>query len=144
MSQALSLPPDLRRVDAGNAGPSTLEGTRSYIVGRRRVAVIDPGPPFASRVAALAAEVAGANSVFLLLTHGHPDHAGAAPPSAEKLGAGILSAWSSGPGDGEADSSGSSPGVSFRALGEQEVVDTDMGKLTALSTRRAWPRSDAP
>ena len=134
MSQALSLPPDLRWVDAGNAGPFTLEGTRSYIVGRRRVAVIDPGPALASHVAALAAEVAGADSVVLLLTHGHPDHAGAAPALAAKLGAGILGAWSSGPGDGEPGSSGSSPGISFRALGDQEAVDTDMGELTALST----------
>ena len=115
MNQALSLPPDLRWVDAGNAGPFTLEGTRSYIVGRRSVAVIDPGPALASHVAALATEVAGAESVVLLLTHGHPDHAGAAPALAAKLGAGVLGAWSSG-------------------LGDQEAVDTDMGELTALST----------
>ena len=115
MSQALSLPPDLRWVDAGNAGPFTLEGTRSYIVGQRRVAVIDPGPALPSHVAALAAKVAGAESVVLLLTHGHPDHAGAAPALAARLGAGIL-------------------GASFRALGDQVAVDTDMGGLTALST----------
>jgi hypothetical protein len=39
VSWALSLPPDLRWVDAGNAGPFTLEGTRIYSVGRRRVAM---------------------------------------------------------------------------------------------------------
>ena len=134
MSQALSLPPDLRWVDAGNAGPFTLEGTRSYIVGRRRVAVIDPGPALASHMAAVAAEVAGAESVVLLLTHGHPDHAGAAPALAVSLGAGILGAWSSGSGEGEPGSAGPLPGIPFRALGDREGVDTDMGELTALST----------
>ncbi len=115
MSEALSLLPDLRWVDAGNAGPFTLGGTRSYIVGRRRVAVIDPGPAVASHVEALAAEVSGAESVVLLLTHGHSDHAGAAPALAERLEARTLGALSGGLGDGER-------------------VDTDMGDLTALST----------
>ena len=31
-------------LNAGNQGPFTLDGTRTYIVGRDEVAVIDPGP----------------------------------------------------------------------------------------------------
>ncbi|HCR04763.1 MAG TPA: MBL fold metallo-hydrolase [Gemmatimonadetes bacterium] len=133
MSQGLSLPPDLRWVDAGNAGPFTLEGTRSYIVGRRRVAVIDPGPARASHVTAVAAEVAGAESVVLLLTHGHSDHAGAAPALAMRLGARILGAWSNGYDEGEPGSSGPLPGIPLGVFGDGEGVDTDMGELTALS-----------
>src|SRR5690606_8181897 len=34
----------LREILAPNAGPLTLDGTRTYVVGRRRVVVIDPGP----------------------------------------------------------------------------------------------------
>ena len=115
MSTAFRLPADLRWVEAGNAGPFTLEGTRSYIVGRRRVAVIDPGPADTSHVEALAAEVSGAESVVLLLTHGHSDHAAGAPELAARLKARILGAWAGGLGDGE-------------------VVDTDEGGLTAVST----------
>jgi glyoxylase-like metal-dependent hydrolase (beta-lactamase superfamily II) len=80
--------------------------------------VIDPGPALASHVTAVATEVAGAESVVLLLTHGHSDHAGAAPALAARLGARILGAWSSGP---------------IRKLGDGDSVDTDMGELTALS-----------
>ena len=125
MNRALSLPPGLRWVDAGNAGPFTLEGTRSYIVGQRRAAVLDPGPAIDAHVTAVAAEVVGAESVVLLLTHGHPDHAGAAPALAGRLGARILGAWANGPRE---------PGAPFQALGDGEGLDTDMGELTALST----------
>ena len=134
MSQALSLPPDLRWVDAGNAGPFTLEGTRSYIVGRRRVAVVDPGPELASHVAAVAAEVADAESVVLLLTHGHRDHAGAAPALAARLEAGVLGAWASESGEAEPEIVGPPPRVPFRPLGDGESVHTDAGELVALRT----------
>ena len=36
--------PLVRRVLCGNASAYTFKGTSSYIVGRGRVAVIDPGP----------------------------------------------------------------------------------------------------
>ena len=39
-----TLAPGLRVVTAGNPGPMTFTGTRSYILGEGRVAVIDPGP----------------------------------------------------------------------------------------------------
>jgi glyoxylase-like metal-dependent hydrolase (beta-lactamase superfamily II) len=48
-----------------------------------------------------------------------------------RLGARILGAWSSGPGERELGSSGPLPGIPLRALGDG--VDTDRGELTALS-----------
>ena len=36
--------PGIRRVLANNPGPFTFNGTLSYIVGRGKVAIIDPGP----------------------------------------------------------------------------------------------------
>ncbi len=36
--------PQVRRIVANNPGPYTFLGTNTYLVGRRRVAVIDPGP----------------------------------------------------------------------------------------------------
>lgn len=75
-----------RFLNAGNAGPFTLDGTRTYLVGSRRVVVIDPGPEGAQHVAALSAAVRDAADVQVVVTHGHRDHAPAASALAEDLG----------------------------------------------------------
>ena len=36
--------PLVRRVLCGNAGPFTFKGTSTFIIGRGKVAIIDPGP----------------------------------------------------------------------------------------------------
>lgn len=64
----------LRWIRADNPGPFTLDGTRTYIVGQRQVAVIDPGPDMDSHVRAVALAVADADEVTVLLSHGHGDH----------------------------------------------------------------------
>ena len=103
---------------ADNPGPFTLDGTRTYLVGHRRVAIIDPGPDVGSHVRAVVRAVAEAEDVRVLLTHGHADHAGAAAAVAGALGAEILGV-----------------GVpAARALGHSEVVDTDQGRLVSVET----------
>lgn len=62
-------------VRAENAGPFTLDGTRTFIVGRDRVVIVDPGPDVPRHLERVAKEVRGAESGWILLTHGHPDHA---------------------------------------------------------------------
>ncbi len=41
---AEQLAPGLRRILAPNPSPMTYRGTNTYILGRRALAVIDPGP----------------------------------------------------------------------------------------------------
>ncbi len=89
-------------------------------MGRRRLAIIDPGPDVDSHVRALASRVEGAETITVLLTHGHADHAGAAPRLARELGAPVV-----GP-DGV-------DGVT-RPLRDDDVVETDDGDLVALHT----------
>lgn len=72
---------------APNPGPLTLDGTRSYVVGGARVAVIDPGPASSLHLDAVVAAVAGRRVEAVLLTHAHPDHAGGAAEVAGRLGA---------------------------------------------------------
>jgi hydroxyacylglutathione hydrolase len=72
---------------APNPGPLTLDGTRTYVVGAERVAVIDPGPARAAHLDAVVAAVAGRAVEAVLLTHAHPDHAAGAAAVAERLGA---------------------------------------------------------
>lgn len=101
---------------AGNPGPITFDGTRSYVVGEFTAAVIDPGPALDEHLAALAAAVRRARSVAVLVTHGHGDHAAGAGDLARRVGAEV---W--GPDAG-------------RDLGDGQVFTTDGGDLVAVST----------
>jgi glyoxylase-like metal-dependent hydrolase (beta-lactamase superfamily II) len=105
----------LREVLAPNPSPMTLAGTRTWIVGERRVALIDPGPAIDAHVEAVADAIAGAESVAILLTHDHPDHADAAPAMAARFGASVRAA-------------------SREMLSEQDRIETDAGALIALAT----------
>ena len=70
--------PLVRRIVARNSGPFTFRGTGTYVVGRGKVAVIDPGPDLAEHVAALLAALDGETVTHILVTHTHRDHSPAA------------------------------------------------------------------
>lgn len=95
-----------------------MDGTRSYLLGRRNIAIIDPGPDVDSHVRALASRAEDAEEVSLLVTHGHADHAAAAPRLARAVDAQVL-------GPPSVD------GVT-RPLEEGDTVETDAGVLVAL------------
>jgi len=67
---------DIRSITAPNPGPFTLDGTRTYLIGRS--AVLDPGPNIASHVEAILRAQPGLETI--LITHRHDDHAPAAIP----------------------------------------------------------------
>ena len=69
-----SLSPLVRRVVANNPSPFTFRGTSSFIVGRGRVAIIDPGPADEAHLAALLEAVRGETVSHILVTHSHADH----------------------------------------------------------------------
>jgi glyoxylase-like metal-dependent hydrolase (beta-lactamase superfamily II) len=125
------LPPGLRVVPAANPSPLTLDGTRTYLVGRARVAVIDPGPADTSHLDALTGLLEGAEA-SILVTHGHPDHAEAAPELARRVGGEVRS-------------------VEAGTLAQGDQISTDAGRLLAVATPGHtpdhmsfyWPASDA-
>jgi glyoxylase-like metal-dependent hydrolase (beta-lactamase superfamily II) len=84
---AASLTPLIRRVVARNPGPFTFKGTGTYIVGRGRVAVIDPGPSLAEHVEALLQALRGETISHILVTHTHMDHSPAAAAVKRETGA---------------------------------------------------------
>jgi glyoxylase-like metal-dependent hydrolase (beta-lactamase superfamily II) len=104
----------LRWILAPNPSPMTLDGTRTYVVGRRRVAVIDPGPRDAAHLDAIADEVGG-SPAEVLLTHDHPDHAEGAAELAVRLGAPLL-------------------GMAAGTCAAGTVIPTDAGELRAIAT----------
>lgn len=78
-------------VRAPNPSPMTLSGTNSYLLdcGDETALVIDPGPAIDRHIYALI-ETASAHRLTITriaLTHGHPDHAAAAPLLAAATGA---------------------------------------------------------
>ena len=75
--QAVAVAPGVRRVTAPNSGPFTFHGTNSYIVGRGKVALIDPGPDDDRHVAALLEALGGETLTHIFVTHTHRDHTGA-------------------------------------------------------------------
>jgi glyoxylase-like metal-dependent hydrolase (beta-lactamase superfamily II) len=78
---------DVVRVRAGNAGPLTLDGTNTWVLGRDPAWVVDPGPALAEHldeVAAVVADRGGAGGIAI--THGHLDHTEAVEPLRERLG----------------------------------------------------------
>lgn len=105
-----------RTVLARNASPLTLDGTRTFLVGREHVAVIDPGPALPSHLEALLGELADAASIAILLTHRHPDHAAGAPDLVRHLPPSARVTYG--------------PAVPS----EGERVATDAGELIAMAT----------
>ena len=69
-----TLTPWLRRVVARNPSPFTFHGTGTFIVGRAKVAIIDPGPAMDEHVDVLLDAVRGETVTHLLVTHTHRDH----------------------------------------------------------------------
>ena len=66
--------PGVRRLLVDNPGPFTFKGTVSYIVGRGKVAIIDPGPENDAHLTALLDAVRGETVTHILVTHTHRDH----------------------------------------------------------------------
>jgi glyoxylase-like metal-dependent hydrolase (beta-lactamase superfamily II) len=66
--------PGVRRILCNNPSPFTFTGTVSYIVGRGKVAIVDPGPDDEAHAAALLDAVRNETVTHILVTHTHRDH----------------------------------------------------------------------
>jgi len=116
----------LRTVVAPNPSPMTLDGTRTFIVGCERPAVIDPGPSAGGHLDAILAALEGRPPIAILLTHAHGDHSELAEALALRTGAPVLAA--SAPEERGDDSDVS------QWLTDGDVVETDAGALHAVAT----------
>lgn len=110
---------------APNPSPMTLDGTRTFIVGRERAAVVDPGPDDAQHLDAILRALDGRTPDVILLTHGHPDHAAGAGPLAARTGAPVRMAAGAVVPRREG-------GAEWLRDGEQ--IATDAGVLHAVAT----------
>ncbi|MEL6587856.1 MAG: MBL fold metallo-hydrolase [Pseudomonadota bacterium] len=78
------------RVLAPNPSAMTGDGTNTYILGAKDVAIIDPGPADPDHVNAVLACVGDRRVHSILVTHSHRDHSAGAPVLADMTGAPVL------------------------------------------------------
>lgn len=79
--------PGVRRVMCNNPGPFTFKGTVSYIIGRGKVAIVDPGPDDPAHIGALLDAVRNETVTHIFVTHTHRDHSPAVPAIKHATGA---------------------------------------------------------
>lgn len=90
--EAVEVAPNVRRLTAPNGGPFTFTGTNSFIIGRGRVAILDPGPDDPVHIQALLDAVAGESVEAILVSHTHRDHSPGAKILRQATGAPVLAA----------------------------------------------------
>jgi glyoxylase-like metal-dependent hydrolase (beta-lactamase superfamily II) len=133
--------PGVRRIMANNPGPFTFKGTLSYIIGKGKVAIVDPGPDDPKHIAALLDAVRNETVTHIFVTHTHRDHSPATPAVKAATGATV---YAEGPHRaarplhiGEHNPLDASGDRDFRpdvALKDGEVVSGDGWAMEAVAT----------
>ncbi|HEU4978425.1 MAG TPA: MBL fold metallo-hydrolase [Solirubrobacteraceae bacterium] len=78
---------DIGLVRADNPGPFTLQGTNTWLVGRDRCFVVDPGPLQEAHLERVLADAAARGGIAgIAITHDHPDHTEAVAALRERAG----------------------------------------------------------
>ena len=133
--------PGVRAVVANNPGPFTFKGTVSYIIGRGKVAILDPGPDDDAHIAALLDAVRGETVAGIFVTHTHRDHSPAVPKIKTATGATVYAEGPHRPARplyiGETNRLDASADLDFRpdiALADGDVVTGDDWTVEALTT----------
>jgi glyoxylase-like metal-dependent hydrolase (beta-lactamase superfamily II) len=133
--------PGVRRLLCNNPSPFTFKGTVSYIVGRGKVAIIDPGPDDPVHSAALLDAVRGETVTHIFVTHTHRDHSPGVPAIKAATSALVLAEGPHRParalhvGDGpRMESSNDTDFRPDRALADGEIVSGAGWTLEAITT----------
>ena len=142
----LALRDDLALVLAPNPSPMTHLGTNSYLLGRRNLVVIDPGPADETHLAALLDAIGGRKVDYILVTHSHLDHSALAPALADQTGAPVCAFGAATAGRSAImqklvaqGMTGGGEGIDHRfqpdiTLEDGAVLSGDWGRITARHT----------
>lgn len=132
------LSPLVRRIIAQNPSAFTFHGTGTYIVGRGKVAVIDPGPDDPAHINAIMAALEDGETVsHILITHTHRDHSPGAALLKARTGA---ETWGFGPhpqrieGGVVVEEGGDHDFIPDHRLKDGAVIRGDGWTVTALHT----------
>ena len=144
---AEQIEPGIRRILAPNPSAMTQRGTNTYLVGRGRVAVIDPGPALPVHQNAILAALGPGESIsHIFVTHSHLDHSPLGAPLSEMTGAAIHAFGDSFAGRSEimqklaaSGLTGGGEGVDYsfephERLADGTAIDGDDWRLTVIWT----------
>jgi glyoxylase-like metal-dependent hydrolase (beta-lactamase superfamily II) len=133
--------PGVRRIVANNPGPFTFKGTLSYVLGKGKVAIVDPGPDDPEHIMAVLDAVRGETVTHIFVTHTHRDHSPATPAIKAATGAIVYAEGPHRPSrplnEGEAPRMEASNDIDFRpdyVLADGDVVSGDGWALEAITT----------
>ena len=82
----------LKKITSPNGGIFTGAGTNSYLIGKKDITLVDPGPNIPKHLDKLV-EKADNNIKRILVTHTHMDHSPGAKPLAERLSIPAMENW---------------------------------------------------
>ena len=138
---AVPVAESVQRLTAPNPSPFTFHGTNTYIVGKKSVCVIDPGPDNDAHFEALMAALEGREVTHIAVSHTHRDHSPLARRLSQSTGAAIVA---EGPHrasrplfEGEVNPFAESADTDFVpdvALADGQTVAGDGWRLTAVHT----------
>lgn len=131
---AMEVAPGVRRLMCDNPGPFTWRGTNTYLIGRGRVAVLDPGPVDAAQCEAILRATEGEVISHILVSHTHRDHS---PGVAALQAATGARSYGFGPHLTPPGPGGEGGDHSFRpdeTLADGAVLEGDDFRLTAIHT----------
>lgn len=80
----------VRRLLGRNPGPMTGPGTNSYLIGEKRLSLVDPGPADAAQLQSFLRAIGDAKLENILITHTHGDHSPGALALQESTGARLV------------------------------------------------------
>ena len=126
--------PGVRRILCANPGPFTFRGTNTYIIGRGRVAILDPGPADPAHLAAILRATEGERITRILISHTHRDHS---PGAAALIAATGAVTFGFGPHVTPPEVGGEGGDHDFRpdvALPDGTTLEEDEWRVTALHT----------
>lgn len=126
--RAVELSHGVRRLVAANGGMMTGPGTNTYLLGRDRIVIVDPGPAIEGQIEAIEEAVGSAVVEAVVVTHTHIDHSPSALPLANRLGVPLI-------GRPARDRLYQDPHFQpDRTVDEGDELATDLGPLRAVLT----------
>jgi glyoxylase-like metal-dependent hydrolase (beta-lactamase superfamily II) len=77
----------IKSITAKNSGPTTFNGTNTYVLGNHNLIIIDPGPDDNQHLENILKNIENKNVEYIIVTHTHKDHSTLANKLAEITGA---------------------------------------------------------
>jgi glyoxylase-like metal-dependent hydrolase (beta-lactamase superfamily II) len=139
--RAVPVGDNIHRLTARNPSAFTFHGTNSYLIGRKALAVIDPGPDDDEHFENLQRAINGRPVTHIFVSHTHRDHSPLATKLKDLTGAMVLAEGPHRPARplraGETNHLDAAADTDFRpdiALTDGETVETEDWSITGLYT----------